>query len=139
MTRLRTIWVIDDDDVFQFTITKIFKLLNLPEKVHVFSDGEKAIECLADNVTDEENTPDIIFLDINMPIMDGWQFLKEYVKIKPHLKKQVVIYMVTSSVDPRDITHAKGIKEISDYIIKPMSFEKVRELVGRKSDVSYIL
>jgi CheY-like chemotaxis protein len=133
-TRQGTIWVIDDDDVFQFTITKIFKLLQLPENVHVFPDGEKAIERLRTAVHNEDNTPDIIFLDINMPIMDGWQFLDEYAKLKSGLSRPTTIYMVTSSVDPADIRQANSRGEISEYLTKPMSFEKVRELVGRKEN-----
>jgi CheY-like chemotaxis protein len=139
MSRVRNIWVIDDDDVFQFTISKIFKILQLPEKVHTFSDGEKAIEHLTNNMDNAESLPDIILLDINMPIMDGWQFLEEYSKVKKHLKKAVVIYLVTSSVDARDIRLAKEFEDISEYITKPMSFDKVRELVGQKKAAQYIL
>jgi CheY-like chemotaxis protein len=123
------ICVIDDDNVYQYTITKTLKALNLAKKILVFSDGEQAIQFLVDNIAEAAEIPDVIFLDVNMPIMDGWQFLEQYVHIKPRLGKEITIYMVSSSVDPVDLERAKKIKEISDYVIKPVAPDRVQELV----------
>ena len=65
-----------------------------------------------------------------MPIMDGWQFLEEYVKLKPRVGKQITIYMVTSSVDPVDVDRAAKFSEISDYLVKPIQPDQIRELVA---------
>lgn len=124
------ICVIDDDDIYQFTIVKILKSINLDKKISLFSDGEEALEFLIDNLYNNEELPDIIFLDINMPIMDGFQFMEEYVKIKPKLNKKITIYMVSSSVDPVDIERAKNISEISDYIIKPIKAGQLQEIMN---------
>jgi CheY-like chemotaxis protein len=75
---------------------------------------------LVNNVANNENLPDIIFLDINMPVMDGWHFLEEYIKLKPRIGKVITIYMISTSVDPEDIERAKKIREVSDYIVKPV-------------------
>ncbi|SDI43905.1 response regulator [Winogradskyella thalassocola] len=124
------ICVIDDDDIYQFTIIKMLKSIDLDKEISLFSDGEEALEFLIDNLYNNEELPDIIFLDINMPIMDGFQFMEEYVKIKPKLNKKIIIYMVSSSVDPVDIERAKSISDISDYIIKPIKPGQLKEIMA---------
>lgn len=121
--------IIDDDEIYQFTVTKTIKNHNLAKKILVFSDGELAIQFLLDNIGNNENVPDVILLDINMPIMDGWQFLEEYVHLKPRIGKKIIIYLVTSSIDPVDVERAKKISEISDYIIKPVTPGKLKDVI----------
>ena len=127
MKNFYNICVIDDDLIYQYTITKTIKAFDLAKNVMVFSDGEEGLDFLMDNLDTCENLPDIILLDINMPIMDGFQFMEEYIKIKPKIGKKIIIYMVSSSVDPNDVERAKKVAEISDYIIKPI---KPGELVS---------
>jgi len=121
--------IVDDDEVYQFTVTKTIKNHSLAKKILVFSDGELAIQFLLDNIGNNENVPDVIFLDINMPIMDGWQFLEEYVKLKPRIGKKVTIYMVTSSVDPVDVERAQKMSEISDYFVKPITPTRLKDVI----------
>ena len=64
-----------------------------------------------------------------MPVMDGWLFLEEYVKLKPEIGKKITIYMISSSVDPVDIERAKKISDISDYIIKPITILRLKEII----------
>ena len=129
MRNFYNICIIDDDLIYQYTISKMIKLNDLAKNVIVFSDGEKALEFLIENFDCDDNLPDIILLDINMPIMDGFQFMDEYVKIKPRVGKKIQIYMVSSSVDPNDIERAKRISDISDYIIKPINPDELIALV----------
>lgn len=133
-TRALIICIIDDDEIYQFTVTRNIESEKLAKKILVFSDGEEAIQFLIDNVSNSTSVPDIIFLDINMPVMDGWQFLEEYVNIKPLLGKKVTIYMVSSSVDEVDIERAKKISDISDYLIKPISPEKLKSVIKAIED-----
>ncbi|RXG23362.1 response regulator [Leeuwenhoekiella aequorea] len=114
------ICIVDDDDIYQFTMIKILESLNLSKKIILFSDGEEALDFMIGNLNKQNELPDVIFLDVNMPIMDGFQFMEEYIKIKPEVNKKIIIYMVSSSVDPVDIERAKSLNEISDYIIKPI-------------------
>jgi CheY-like chemotaxis protein len=120
---------IDDDEVYHYTVTRSLKSLGLTKKILVFSDGEQAMWFLIDNIANNENLPDVIFLDLNMPVMNGWQFLEEYVKLKPRIGKIITIYVVTSSSDPVDLERAKSIGEISDYIIKPVKPEMIKGIL----------
>ena len=131
MSKPLIICIIDDDDVYQYTITNAIKKNSIVKKILVFSDGKEGIDFLIDNIANVEDIPDIIFLDINMPIMDGWQFLEQYVKLKPRVGKKVTIYMISSSVDPIDVKRAKAMSEISDYLIKPIKSEQVSEIIEK--------
>ncbi|MFT6698851.1 MAG: CheY-like chemotaxis protein [Porticoccaceae bacterium] len=126
--KLPFIGIIDDNKIYQFMLTRIINNNNLAEGIITFSDGEKAIHYLTDNKSTSENIPDVIFLDVNMPIMDGWQFIDAYASIKTEIKKKVVIFMLSSSVNPIDIERASKINEISDYIIKPMKLEELKRI-----------
>ena len=121
--------IIDNDEVYQYTVTRSIKSHQLVKKVLIFSDGEQAMQFLINNIADNENIPDIIFLDISMPIMDGWQFLEEYVKLKPRISKPIIIYVITSSLDPVDYEQAKKISEISDYIVKPIKPDMLKDII----------
>ncbi|MFT4683864.1 MAG: CheY-like chemotaxis protein [Glaciecola sp.] len=120
------IGIIDDDQIYQFTLTRIINDNKQAERIITFSDGEKAVQYLNDNKDTNENIPDIIFLDANMPIMDGWQFIEEYASIKTEIEKKVVIIMWSSLVNPIHIERASKISEISEYIIKPMKLDEVK-------------
>lgn len=130
MNNEAVICIIDDDEVYQYTARKAIRLQKMMNKIQVFSDGERALEFLAKNNTNLAELPDVIFLDLNMPIMDGWQFLDEYVNLKPRIGKEIVIYIVSSSVDPIDLERAKKINEVTDFMVKPVSGEKISEIVG---------
>ena len=128
MTKPFIICLIDDDDIYQFTFTKGLKGSNVAKKILVFSDGEEAMDFMIDNVANTEALPDVIFLDINMPIMDGWQFLDEIVKIPT--SKKVTIYIVSSSIDPMDLKKAKQYSVVTNYLIKPMTIANLEKVVN---------
>lgn len=129
MKKINTFCIIDDDDIYQFTTSLLLRKTDLVNKIIVFSNGLKAINFLKDEIGNIENIPDILFLDINMPVMDGWEFLEEYLLIKPMMPKTVVIYMVSSSVDERDVLKAKSMSELSGYLVKPISSENIMEVI----------
>lgn len=120
MNDTKTIHIIDDDKVYQFTAKKALEKLSINKKVFIFSDGEEAYEFLSDNIGNEDKTPDYIFLDLNMPIMDGWDYLEEFSKIKTQLNKTPFIYIVSSSNDDIDTQRAKAIDEVAGYLVKPV-------------------
>lgn len=129
MKKIDTFCIIDDDDIYQFTTSLLLKKTDLVNKIIVFSNGLKAINFLKEEMGNKENIPDILFLDVNMPVMDGWEFLEEYLLIKSMLPKTVVIYMVSSSVDERDVLKAKSISALSGYMVKPISSQNIMEVI----------
>ncbi len=129
MTKSFIICIIDDDDIYQFTVLRAIETHELAKKSLVFSDGEMAIKYLINNAHNKDNLPDIIFLDINMPIMDGWQFLDEYKLLKSKIEKKIIIYLVSSSLNKVDLNRAKNIIEVSDYLVKPVKSDKLKSLI----------
>jgi two-component system, chemotaxis family, chemotaxis protein CheY len=123
--------LVDDDKVFQITASRTIKAAQLTDKILQFENAEDALHFLKDHARDSENLPDYIFLDINMPYIDGWMFLDDYSQFKPSLSKPILIYMVSSSIDPRDITRAKSNENVREYIIKPVTREKFIELLSK--------
>ena len=121
--------IVDDDSIYRFTMVKALESTKLPMEIMAFSDGEEAINFMLDNLEQDSVFPDVIFLDIDMPVMDGFQFMEEYIKIKPRVGKKITIYMVSSSLDPVDIERAKKISAISDYIVKPISLNRLKTII----------
>ncbi|MDO6517894.1 response regulator [Zobellia uliginosa] len=122
--------IIDDDDIYRFTIIQSAKFVGIEHKTSVFVNGEDALNFILENQNDPAALPDIILLDIDMPVMDGFQFLEEYKAIEPKIDKDINIYMVSSSVDPEDITRAKSYSMVVDYISKPLTPENLKQLVA---------
>lgn len=130
MKKVDTVCIVDDDDIYQFTTTILLRKTELVNKIVVFSNGLKAIDFLKEEMGNKENIPDILLLDVNMPVMDGWEFLEEYLLIRSRLPKSVVIYMVSSSVDERDVLRAKSISALSGYLVKPISSENLMDIIS---------
>ena len=131
MTTLKTLTIVDDDDIFVFLTTKIIEQTNLVDLIKVFGNGLDAINFLKENKNNVDALPDIILLDLSMPIMNGWQFLEEYNKLNPTIGKKITIYICSSSISPDDITRAKTISEVSDYIIKPITKDKLIDMIKK--------
>lgn len=133
MKKIDTLYVVDDDDIFQLLASEVINSTNLVDKIIVFSNGLEAIKFLESVHEDSDKLPDVILLDLFMPVLDGWGFLEKYILLKPRLSKKITIYIVSSSIDPVDIQKAKSISDVTDYIIKPITREKflasIKELV----------
>lgn len=110
----------DDDKVFQFITGKILKSLNLIDKLLQFDNGQELLDYLKKNYNIAENLPEIIFLDIQMPFMDGWQFLKEYSNLKVKFAKEIGVYILSSSISLYDKEKSKSFQQIKNYLVKPI-------------------
>lgn len=131
MKLIKTIAIIDDDDIFVYITKKAVEQTNIIQQIKVFGNGKDAIDYLKENCCKPDLLPEIILLDLSMPIMDGWQFLDEYTKIKPKIGKKIIIYIVTSSISPEDMRKAKNIDAVSDFIIKPITKDKLIEIIKK--------
>lgn len=121
--------LVDDDKIFQYTAFKILQSTAITNNILQFENAVAALRFLSDNATNNQALPDYIFLDINMPQIDGWMFLEDFEKIKGGLAKTITIYMVSSSIDPNDIKRAKANGNIKDYVTKPLTQEKFIKLI----------
>jgi CheY-like chemotaxis protein len=128
---VKNIYLIDDDKLFIFLLKKTIGLTGIATNVTDFPDGRSALEYIQANVSNPEILPDIIFLDLRMPIMDGWEFLDEYAPIEQKLPKKSRLYVFSSSISPYDIENAKNNPLVTDFIIKPILKEKFIEILSK--------
>lgn len=121
MKSIKNLFLVDDDEIFTFLTKRTIEETNLVDRIKIFSNGQDAIDFLETAAGSQELLPDVILLDINMPILDGWGFLEEFILLKPSIGKQITIYVVSTSISPYDIDRAKNISDVSDFIIKPIT------------------
>ena len=119
--------IIDDDPSVVFGTKKIMELANFSSSIMVFHNGHEALQNLKPIIEKGENIPEVILLDLNMPIMDGWEFLDEFIEIPT--SKQITIYIVTSSVDPADSKRAEKYDNVSNYLVKPIRSEDLKSIL----------
>lgn len=124
------IGIIDDDDIYRFMTVKTIQSLKIQTENISFSDGEEALEFIVDNIDDIKKLPDVILLDVNMPVLDGFGFMKEFVKLKPLIGKKINIFMISSSANPIDRERAKSIPDITDYFVKPIEPGKLMRMLS---------
>ncbi|WP_405409944.1 response regulator [Maribacter sp. Asnod1-A12] len=111
------VWIIDDDDISKYVMKRYLNQLSA-NRIVDFPDSLQPLKLLTDKCNSFNELPDIIFLDLHMPILNGFDFLKEFQNIK--IDKKINIVMLTSSMNSEDIDKAKTFPEITDYFIKPI-------------------
>lgn len=129
--KLRTIVLIDDDFSTNRYHEILLKHADVAEKIIKFEYAKDALLYLTTEENGKYPQPEIIFLDINMPKMNGWKFLEEYKKLDEKQTAEIVITMLTSSLNHDDKERALAIKEVSEYINKPLTQEVVIEIIER--------
>jgi CheY-like chemotaxis protein len=119
----RSIWVIDDDPIYQIIMKKIIAKSDLFSSICSFSNGKEAINELKKNINNNDFFPDIILLDIEMPIMDGWGFMDEMAILKSQINSKITIYISSSSIAIEDKERAKNNSYILGYMSKPIGLD----------------
>jgi len=119
--------IIDDDPIYVFAAKRMMELSDFCQNFMVFNNGMKALDGLIPMIDAGEAIPELILLDINMPVMDGWQFLDEFIKIKTDQK--ITLYIVSSSIDTEDYQKAKTYELVSDFIVKPITINVLKEIL----------
>lgn len=122
------ICIIDDDEIYIFLIKKSLSAMGVNNEVISFLNGSDALEELTQLKNNSEELPGIILLDINMPIMDGWEFITEFRKI--NTEKKIPIYIVSSSIANEDFEKSKTFPEILDYLSKPVELETLESILN---------
>lgn len=121
--------LVDDNEIDNLINQKMIESTGFAERIYVHSGARSAIEFLQNIERLPENRlPDIIFLDIDMPLMDGFQFLEEFNKQADSIKNHCKIVMLTSSLNPGDVDKSKESPFVKEYINKPLTEEALRQL-----------
>ena len=123
MRNKETICLIDDDEVSQFVSKRIILSINPNIQISSYLNGEQALNSFKEIVASKQQLPDIILLDINMPVMDGWQFMDEFNKLKSQINQPIDIYMTSSSLDTTDVSRTKMYADIKGFLPKPLDKE----------------
>jgi len=128
---LKTILLIDDDEATNFIHQMVIKQVGCTENVVVKENGAEALEYLTSSIDGKYPQPDLILLDINMPRMDGWEFLEEYKNLDDDQLAKTVIVMLTTSLNPDDKDKANVIPVITGFMSKPLTAEMLEEILKK--------
>lgn len=124
-SKYNSVMLIDDNEIDNFINQKMMEGCNFAERIYVHTSGKSAIEFLCNlariKEVPEELIPQIIFVDINMPIMDGFQFLEEFENMAENIKKSTRVVMLTTSINPSDMDRAEANSRMLKYVNKPLS------------------
>jgi CheY-like chemotaxis protein len=122
--------IIDDDDMYVNLITKVIDFRKLSKNLLIFRNGKEALDYFVSALKNMERReiPEVILLDLNMPVMDGWQFLNELSKYDFKELNKTTLYIVSSSINPADIERSKAISMVKDFLVKPIRPNEIAEV-----------
>jgi CheY-like chemotaxis protein len=129
--KYKAVMLIDDNEIDNLINQKMLEASNVAETIFMHTGAKGALEFLK-NIeklsTNGVGLPEIIFLDIDMPLMDGFQFLDEFDKLSDYIKNNISIIMLTSSINPQDLSKAKKSNFVKKYINKPLTQEALEKV-----------
>jgi len=128
MAKVNRVLIIDDDEVYNFVFNKMIEQLALAETITTCQSGNQGLSYIKDSIDQEEDLPDLIFLDINMPVMNGWEFLDEYQELKSRIQKQISLFLLSSSLLPDDLNKSKRYHIVDGFIIKPLTHDQLYKI-----------
>lgn len=131
MNKIGTVMLVDDNDTDNFISKRIIEITKFSENVIVKNSGKSALDYLHENQESPNSIPDIIFLDINMPIVDGFVFLYEYEKFANSIKDKCRVIILSSSDNKRDIDKIVNNDFVIKFVTKPLTektLEEIREM-----------
>ena len=131
-TKYKAVMLIDDNEIDNLINQKMIEAADITENIYTHTGAKSAIEFLKNLEKLEEVgndiLPEVIFLDIDMPLMDGFQFLDEFDKLGSNTKEKCKIVMLTSSINPQDVNKSKKYDYVKKYINKPLSQQNLEKL-----------
>ncbi len=130
MTKLPAVLLVDDDPTTNYLNRLLLQRLSVTDHILVAQDGREALDLLAQQCQPLTATcPRLILLDVNMPGMNGIQFLEAYQQSPLATQKAIVIVMLTTSLHPRDVQRVQQLATVSGFVTKPLTAAKVHTIM----------
>ena len=129
--KLGEVLLVDDYDADNYMHEMLFEEMGVSEKITIKTNGKDAIDYLTTAQDGRHPCPELILLDINMPIMNGWEFLKAYQNLNEDVRGDVVLMMVTTSLNPDDRCAAESSTDINDFVTKSLSEDSLNSLLRK--------
>ena len=126
--KFNCVLLVDDDSATNYIHTFIMKDAGFAEHIKIAENGQEALDYLNANKDSEYVRPNLIFLDVNMPIMNGLEFLEHYNQLEKELQSEMMVVMLTTSLNPQDKVTAESNERVSHFLNKPLTIEMLREL-----------
>lgn len=126
--KLNCIFLVDDDSEDNYFHQIVIREMNITDTIEIAQNG---LEALAFLTKPNQVAPQLIFLDINMPKMNGWEFLEAYVKLSSDQKAKVIVVMLTTSINPADRKRAEQFPEIASFCSKPLTEKMMVEILEK--------
>ena len=130
MEKIERILLVDDDNITNFLNVRLIKKLNPDSEIKIANNGEEALAYLHETKSKHITNPPLIFLDINMPVMNGLDFINTFKNNQSWSRKPVII-VLSSSNNNKDIQQLQDSKIVSDFLVKPLTAEKVQNVVNK--------
>jgi CheY-like chemotaxis protein len=120
-----TIFLIDDDAIQLKIASKMIERAMPESHITTFPDAKSALDFLQGQLKEDGYLPEVILLDLNMPEMNGWDFLDVFERIRERFSKEIRVYILSSSEDEKDIARSKTYRSVQKYIVKPLTADKI--------------
>ena len=129
MKPLDLVLLIDDDETTNYLNKRVLDKVGVGKQIEIVSNGEDALDYLRQACDGAHQCPDLILLDIKMPVMDGFEFLEEYKNLDLAFKDRIAIIMLTSSASFYDLERLKEYPDVKKHYSKPLTEADVREMM----------
>jgi CheY-like chemotaxis protein len=121
--------IIDDDPILIMVCTRLMKITGFSEVVYAAKEGREGMNLLLEQLASEpDSLPDLILLDINMPVMNGWEFLDELVALLPKMPQTLPVFMLSSTIDQADFDKADSFEIVKGFYSKPLTKENLEDI-----------
>ena len=136
--KLNCVLLIDDDNICNYLHEKIIRRLNITPEIKIATNGEEALRTIKDHISEFNEAPQLILLDLKMPVMDGFEFLKKLKEEEPQACFNSDIIVLTTSAHPQDLEKISKIRKTTFYN-KPLTEKNVKEICSKLKKIKNIL
>ncbi len=125
-------YIIDDEEIFNFLNTEVIHHIDASSEINEFTSAIDAIDFFKEKISTNDELPDYIFLDVRMPEMNGFEFLDELQKFPSEVFLKTKLFMLSSSLDERDVNKALSYPMVKGFLSKPLSEENLKSIISAK-------